>query len=86
MWFRDSFRPGSYGLYVYRINLSEPDRPGPHVWYRSARTALGTLTCDVNRRCDEAPSTIDFSDIKNNYTVSRWFSGARSSPATYWYP
>ena len=35
MWFRDSFRPGFY-LYVYRINLSEPDRPGPHVWYRSA--------------------------------------------------
>ena len=35
MWFRDSFRPTAY-LYVYRVNLSEQDRPGPHVWYRSA--------------------------------------------------
>ena len=84
MWFRDSFRPGFY-LYVYRINLSEPDRPGPHVWYRSARMPLGTLTCDVNNVCDEAPSTIDYSDIKNNYTAQMvlW---RQVQPGDYWYP
>ena len=84
MWFRDSFRPGFY-LYVYRINLSEPDRPGPHVWYRSARMPLGTLTCDVNYVCDEAPSTIDYSDIKNNYTAQMvlW---RQVQPGDYWYP
>ena len=84
MWFRDSFRPGFY-LYVYRINLSEPDRPGPHVWSRSARMPLGTLTCDVNNVCDEAPSTIDYSDIKNNYTAQMvlW---RQVQPGDYWYP
>ena len=59
MWFRESFRPGFY-LYVYRINLSEQDRPGPRVWYRSAYLTSGTLKCSGNV-CNEDPSTINFS-------------------------
>jgi hypothetical protein len=83
MWFRDSFRPGFY-LYVYRINLSEPDRPGPHVWYRSAYMPKGTLKCSGNV-CTEDPSTIDFSDIRTNYTAQMvlW---RPVQPGDYWEP
>jgi hypothetical protein len=83
MWFRDSFRPGFY-LYVYRINLSEPDRPGPHVWYRSAYMPKGTLKCSGNV-CNEDPSTIDYSDIRNNYTAQMvlW---RPVQPGDYWEP
>ena len=41
MWLSDSFRPGYYGLYVYRANLSEQDKPGPHVWYQRAYMPVG---------------------------------------------
>ena len=79
MWYSDSFRPGTYGLYVYRINLSEQDRPGPHVWYRRAYMPTGRCD-DVNRRCQEDPLKINFSDIQRT-TRQRWSSGARSNPA-----
>ena len=83
MWFRESFRPGFY-LYVYRINLSEPDRPGPHVWYRSAYMPSGTSKCSGNV-CTEDPSTISFSDLRTNYTaqMALW---RPVQPGDYWWP
>jgi hypothetical protein len=84
MWYRDSFRPGTYGLYVYRINLSEQDRPDPHVWYRHAYMPTGRCD-DVNRRCQEDPLKIDFSDIQKNYT-SEMVLWRPVQPGTYWYP
>jgi hypothetical protein len=83
MWFRESFRPGFY-LSVYRINLSEPDRPGPHVWSRSAYMPKGTLKCSGNV-CNEDPSTIDYSDIQKNYTAQMVLSRP-VQPGDYWYP
>jgi len=68
MWFRESMRPGTLGLYVYRINISEPERPGPHVWYKRASMPLARLQCSGNV-CTEAPSAIDFGDIRTNYTA-----------------
>ena len=82
MWFRDSFRPAVY-LYVYRINLSEPDRPGPHVWSRSVTEPEGPLTCPTPTKCHEDLSTINFSDIRDNYTAQMvlW---RQVQPGDYW--
>jgi hypothetical protein len=84
MWFRDSFQPGRNYLYVYRVNLSEPDRPGPHVWYRSAFMPKGVLRCSGNV-CNEDPSTINYRDIRDNFTAQMvlW---RPVQPGNYWYP
>jgi hypothetical protein len=69
MWLGDSFRPGTFGLYVYRANLSEPDKPGPHIFF--TRAAMPSAPCDTSasgRSCKENPASINYSDIRNNYT------------------
>jgi hypothetical protein len=87
MWLGDSFRPGYYGLYVYRANLSEPDKPGPHVWYQRAYMPVGREpTCSkgpVVTTCTE--TQVDFSDIRNNYTA-QMLLWRPVQPGDYWWP
>ena len=73
------------GRYVYRVNLSEPDRPGPHVWYRSVTQPEGPLTCPTPTKCHEVLSTINFSDIQKNYT-SEMVLWREVQPGDYWEP
>jgi hypothetical protein len=81
MWLSDSFRPGSLGLYVYRANLSEPDKPGPHVWYTTAKMPEGQ--CEGSNTCTE--THINFSDIRNNYTA-QMLMWRPVKPGDYWWP
>ena len=86
MWLGDSFRPGEFGLYVYRANLSEPDKPGPHVWFQ--RALMPTAPCDPSadgRTCKENPAKINFSDLKNNYTA-QMLLWRPVQPGDYWEP
>ena len=81
MWLSDSFRPGAHGLYVYRTNLSEPDNPGPHVWYQRADMPAGQ--CEGSTTCTE--TQVDFSDIRNNYTA-QMLLWRPVKPGDYWEP
>ena len=88
MWLSDSFRPGYYGLYVYRANLSEQDKPGPHVWYQRAYMPVGRDP--VCSRRDQYITTctetqVDFSDIRNNYTA-QMLMWRPVQPGDYWWP
>ena len=87
MWLADSFRPGYYGLYVYRANLSEQDKPGPHVWYQRAYMPVGRdPVCSrgpVYTTCTE--TQVDFSDIRNNYTA-QMLMWRPVEPGDYWWP
>ena len=78
--------PGEFGLYVYRANLSEPDKPGPHVWFQ--RALMPTAPCDPSadgRTCKENPAKINFSDLKNNYTA-QMLLWRPVQPGDYWEP
>ena len=87
MWLADSFRPGYYGLYVYRANLSEQDKPGPHVWYQRAYMPVGRdPVCSrgpVYTTCTE--TQVDFSDIRNNY-AAQMLMWRPVEPGDYWWP
>jgi hypothetical protein len=86
MWLGNSFRPGLTGLYVYRVNLSEPDTPGPHVWFQHAGMPSAPLACSRDgRTCSEPPSQVDFSGIKNNYTA-QMLLWRPVQPGDYWWP
>jgi len=86
MWLGDSFRPGTLGLYVYRANLSEPDKPGPHIFFK--RAAMPSAPCDTSasgRSCKENPASINYSDIRNNYT-GQMLLWRQVTPGDYWWP
>ena len=87
MWLSDTFRPGYRGLYVYRANLSEPDKPGPHVWYQRAYMPEGrNPTCSkgpVFTTCTE--TQVDFSDIRDNY-YAQMLMWRPVQPGDYWWP
>ena len=86
MWLGDSFRPGTFGLYVYRANLSEPDKPGPHIFFQ--RAAMPNAPCDTSasgRSCKENPASINYSDIRNNYT-GQMLLWRQVTPGDYWWP
>ena len=93
MWLSDSFRPGSpslgvYRLYVYRANLSEPDKPGPHVWYVRAYMPLGPCLNVAGKyppTCTEPLSQIDFSELRNDYTA-QMLLWRPVTPGDYWWP
>ena len=87
MWLSDTFRPGYRGLYVYRANLSEPDKPGPHVWYERAYMPVGRdPVCSkgpVVTTCTE--TNVDFSDIRDNYRA-QMLLWRPVQPGDYWWP
>ena len=84
MWLSDSFRPRFSGLYLYRVNLSEPDQPGPHVW--NSRAGIPTNRCDPRTpggsSCTGDPP--DLSDLRTNYSADMmiWRS---TELGTYWW-
>ena len=86
MWLGDSFRPGALGLYVYRVNLSEPDKPGPHLFFK--RALMPSAPCDPSssgRTCKENPARINYSDIRDNYT-GQMLLWRQVKPGDYWWP
>ena len=86
MWLANSFRPGFWGLYVYRANLSETDRPGPHVWYQREYRPTGPLVCAPGCRTrSEQLSQVNFSAIRDNYTAQMLLSRP-VQPGDYWWP
>ena len=86
MWLGNSFRPAFSGLYVYRVNLSEPDRPGPHVWSQRTYLPSGPRVCAPGARtCSEVASQLNFSDIRDNYTA-QMLLWRPVQPGDYWWP
>ncbi|HEX4622841.1 MAG TPA: hypothetical protein VH231_00175 [Solirubrobacteraceae bacterium] len=73
-------------LGVYRADLSEPDKPGPHTFFK--RAAMRSAPCDTSasgRSCKENPASINCSDIRNNYT-GQMLLWRQVTPGDYWWP
>ena len=74
---------------MYRVNLSEQDRPGPHVWYQRTNMPSAPrdrLVCTRDgRTCSEPLTQVNFNDIRNNYTA-QMLLWRPVQTGDYWWP